>query len=72
MPLLFSVRNTYGTDYIPLIMFVSTLVCALLGTVLKWVKDADKYRRMLGKVILTGLVGGVFFLAFKFIEALAG
>jgi hypothetical protein len=55
-----------------MLILVSTLVCALLGTILKWLKAADKYKRMLGKLVLTGLVGGVFFLAFKFIEALAG
>ena len=72
MLLFFSSRATPGTAYIPVIMLVSALAGALLGIVLKWVKDAGKYRRILGKLVLTGLVGGVFFLVFKFIEALAG
>jgi VIT1/CCC1 family predicted Fe2+/Mn2+ transporter len=72
MPLLLLPHSTDGTSFLPVLLLVSGVVLALLCLVIKWVEAADKSRRMLGKLVLAGLVGGVFFLAFKFVEALAG
>lgn len=72
MPLFLSFHSPNGPDFLPILFFASALVYVLVNKVLSWRGTANKTKRIVGKLLLVGLVVGVFFLAFKFIEALVG
>lgn len=72
MPLLLVSHSPNSPDFLPLLVCASAVVYVLVDKVLSWRGTTNKPKRILGKLLLIVLVGGVFYLAFKFVEALIG
>jgi chromate transport protein ChrA len=72
MPLFLVSHSPNGPDFLPILVAVSAVAYVLVFKALSWRDAVNKSKRILSKLILIGLVAGVFFLAFKFVEALVG
>lgn len=72
MPLFLASHTPNGPDFLPIIVAVSAVAYVLVFKALSWRDTNSSLRQMLGNLILISLVGGAFYLAFKFVEALVG
>jgi hypothetical protein len=72
MPLFLVSHSPNSPDFLPILVAVSAVAYVLVFKALAWRHTASKPKQILGKLMLISLVAGVFFLAFKFVEALVG